>query len=477
MNVHQLSIKSLVLFISLLLSFSSMIASALEGENSVETDAAEQEAYAYYVGVKAAEFGHPWVYMTQLRYRWTQMKDVPGYAPAGTFWHAEELINAETSTGGSGNNDTLYSLAWVDLSHEPVILSHADMPKDRYFVFQLVGFDSDNFGYVGGRATGFDAGEFALVGPNWQGELPKGIKQVIRSHTDWNWVVGRTGLTGEEDIAAARSLMDSFALTPLSQRGNQNIVLPEYSVRVPHPKSDPLGYFKMMNEAMTDMPPIEQHQHFVELFSTVNIGPNQHINEASAATQKGLARAAKDAVKQMEKIANSGIGRTVNGWVYPPSSTGIAGKKNDILTRSVFQSIYGIAAHEPEEALYLTVSKDVDGSTLNCANNYELTFKADNLPPVQDYGFWSMTIYDETFNLIDNEIDRYSIGDRTKGLTYDENGDLTIYIQGKKPSADKESNWLPCRAGESFYHVFRLYIPTQEGAKGNWAPAQHRLVK
>ena len=47
---------------------------------------------------------------------------------------------------------------------------------DRYFTFELMGFTSDNFDYVGQRTTGSKAGHFAISGPGWQGKLPPGVR-------------------------------------------------------------------------------------------------------------------------------------------------------------------------------------------------------------------------------------------------------------------------------------------------------------
>jgi hypothetical protein len=49
-----------------------------------------------------------------------------------------------------------------------MILSHLEM-GERYFTFQLAGFSSDNFEYIGQRTTGDKAGEFAIAGPDGKG--------------------------------------------------------------------------------------------------------------------------------------------------------------------------------------------------------------------------------------------------------------------------------------------------------------------
>jgi Protein of unknown function (DUF1254) len=55
------------------------------------------------------------------------------------------------------SNDTIYSIAQVDVSGGPVLLRVPDT-AGRYYVLQFVGAWTNNFAYVGRRATGTAAG-------------------------------------------------------------------------------------------------------------------------------------------------------------------------------------------------------------------------------------------------------------------------------------------------------------------------------
>jgi hypothetical protein len=86
--------------------------------------------YAYSLGLQAFIYGFPYVYGAQCRYKWTNQPRDPEHVPystVGQFWHAGDVLDASYQDGGCPNNDTMYSVAWVDLSKEPVILSHPDM--------------------------------------------------------------------------------------------------------------------------------------------------------------------------------------------------------------------------------------------------------------------------------------------------------------------------------------------------------------
>ena len=185
--------------------------------------------YAYTAGVQAFIYGFPYIHNAKLRHDWvTQARDtaVIPYAAVNQFWHAARLIDAMYRDGGCPNNDALYSLAWLDLRDEPVILSHPDM-ADRYFSFELTGFTSDNFGYVGQRTTGPGAGHFAITGPGWQGDLPAKVQPVGPAPTPWVLVLGRTLVDGTSDPPNVRALQPRYRLTPLSLWDKPEAAVPE----------------------------------------------------------------------------------------------------------------------------------------------------------------------------------------------------------------------------------------------------------
>ena len=76
-------------------------------------------------------------------------------------------------------------LCWLDLRAEPMVLSVPEVEKNRYYAVQLEDGNTFNYGYIGSRATGNDAGDYMVVGPDWKGETPQGIKKVFRSSTQF----------------------------------------------------------------------------------------------------------------------------------------------------------------------------------------------------------------------------------------------------------------------------------------------------
>ena len=433
-----------------------------------------REEYAYSLGMQAYVFGFPYIYLPSLRWDWVTQPKPPGsitpYAPLNRFYNVRKLADATYRQGGAPNNDTLYSIAWLDLSKEPLILSHPDM-GDRYFTFELASLDSDNFAYVGKRTTGGNAGSFAIVGPNWKGTLPEGVKALPPSRTSSALIFGRTLVDGPADVAAVNALQDQYTLIPLSLWGKKNPPLPE-SRAVWKPfdsKTDPLGEWKTMTRAMTEDPPEARLAELVKLFAKIGVGPNQDPEKMDDATKRGLVRAATDGRKLLQEVIASGeLGKRVNNWNIPPKDMGRAGLDDDFLLRASLQSMGGIIANDPAEAVYINTTKDASGQTLDGTKRYTMRFPPGQLPQVN--AFWSITMYDPTYNLTPNPINRYAIGDRTQGLKKDPDGGLTIHLQNSSPGADKESNWLPTTANGPFLMVLRTYMPGPEIAEQKWAP-------
>ena len=486
-------VKLLTLGLTALLGLSSFATPVLAADKTqVSTKASAvraadnwREDYAYNLGVQAYIFSFPWSYMQQLRYDWVTKPIDPKHVPymaINHFWNGRNVITSNYQNGGSPNNDTLYSISWMNVEEEPLILSHPDM-GDRYFAFEFATVSSDNLGYVGSRTTGSKAGNFALVGPNWKGKLPEGIRSIapsvgtekqaasepfLTSPNNTIYVQARTAVMGPEDAKAVNKLQDQYTLTPLSQWGKGKLNVPE-NRDVPKPfdeKTDPLNFWRTVNAAMTENPPTPEHQAIVEMYKAIGIGPGQDIDKLDDATKRGLTRAATDGLALIKRMGKDGAGgKRVNGWIVPPDTIGSAGYLYDFVTRGALQSRLGIIANDPQEAIYLMGSNDSNGEPLNGANNYTMTFPKGQLPEV-DY-FWSLTLYDINNNLVKNPINRWAFSSNSKGYKFAEDGSLTFYIQNESPGKDKESNWLPSPKG-AYWTIFRTYGPRESVINGTW---------
>jgi hypothetical protein len=434
--------------------------------------------FAYTAGVQAFVDGFPYIYYAQLRHAWVTNRrdpDVVPYAAVNHFWHAGRLLDATYRDGGSPSTDSLYSFAWVDLREEPVILSHPDM-GERYFTFQMAGFTSDNFGYVGQRTTGTAAGDFAIVGPGWQGDLPPGVRRVDPAPTPWVLVLGRTAVTGTADLPAARVLQQQYRLTPLSLWGVADAVVPDRrDVYAPPPPSDPLAPWKTLNAMLVENPPPPHHGLVLEQVRDIGIGPGLDVEAQPAVVKEALGRAPVAGMALLRQQFISGDwARLDNGWRYPPPEEGRFG--DDFLRRAADQCLAGIAANDPIESVYLLNFQDADGAPYAPQGRYQVHFGADELPPVD--AFWSLAAYTSAdLNLIPNPADRYAVGDHASNLTLDADGGLTLYLQPEaRAGGASDGNWLPTSGTHPWFLILRMYRPRRTVLDGAWrCPAVTRV--
>lgn len=442
-------------------------------------DASWEEEYAYSLGTTAYVHLFPWMYNALLRWRWATA-GVPGMAMSApvvapnTLTHQRVLVNAKYKDGGRPNSDTVYSAGWIDLTHEPMIFKVPDFGK-RYYSIELANFDADNFGYIGTRATGTRAGTYAVVGPNWKGTLPKGVKTVDAAQTNWIIALVRILVDSPEDMEAVKKLQDQIVVMPLSEYLGKRADTPSYVPAQPFGRlKDPLADWKNINRALTESPMPAHEAQMAKMYAQLGIGPGLDVDKMSPAVKQGLVRAAKQGAMIVTSAPNYNVGRKmVNGWGMTPPNWGRNAPDGHYLVRAA-KSLGGFITHDQEENIYPATFIDDKGELLVDSRKYVLRFAPGALPPAN--AFWSTTLYGPDFNFVDNPINRYSIGDRTQGLKKDADGGLTLYIQKDAPGADKDSNWLPS-AGGNFHLVLRMYLPKTEALNGTWQPTAVQRVE
>lgn len=430
--------------------------------------------YAYALGLQAYIFCFPWLRMAQLRWDWVNVPKPEGaitpYAPLNHFANLRRLVTAEFRQGGALNNDTLYSFAWVDLGKGPLILSHPDM-GDRYFCFEIAQMSSDNFAYVGKRTTGGAEGHFAIVGPGWSGRLPDDVVALPPSPTSTALIFGRTLVSGPDDLPAAHRLQNDYRLTPLRLWGMKRGKLPvSRDVWAPYDaEQSPLADWKTINRMMSENSPEASQAAIVDSFAVIGVGPGKDVDAMDEATCQSLARAAVDGRRLLNEAVLSGdLGPSINGWTFPPQVCGRAGQHGDYLVRAALQSFAGIVANDSDEAMHITATSDSLGRPLDGSKQYNLRFAPGELPPVD--GFWSLTLYDLSANLVPNPLARYAIGDRTLGLERDSDGGLTLHVGGVLQDGARAANWLPAPRSGGFMLILRAYLPSPAVVDRTWTP-------
>jgi hypothetical protein len=438
-----------------------------------------KEELAYTTGVQALIYSYPLVHINHFRYLFHAPASPMYMGPANALGHSRQLSSSSKGAAATPNNDTLYTLAFLDLS-QPVIFDVPEM-GNRYYTIQLADAYATNFGDIGTRHNNGEPGKYMLVGPDWSGETPAGVTQVFRSPTPWATTLLRVLVDNQKELEGVHAKQDAFKLTTVD-----GMPLPPLNPALLPGTLEPLAalpvvdgveasqFWSIINRELTANPPPVSDKALVDQFALVGIGPGQpqDLSQLDPAIKKGLIRAAKTGMELISAVADdiSG-GRSINGWGYARADIGRYG--TDYLYRAGVTRM-GLIANDPIESTYLSLYADADGNELRGSANYRLHFPAGNLPPAR--AFWSITMYDrETFRLVDNIIERFSIGDRTAGLKYNDDGALDVYIGNAIPDRIHTSNWLPAPA-EGFYLVMRVYIPEDSVVQQLWEPPALELL-
>lgn len=426
---------------------------SLVGSQQRKNDAEIRHDMAYHIGVLAYLYGYPLVDMHRQMHNETHR--LPGeqqvLAPVNRFYRFPEIVGPHNAGNfRAPNNDTLYYTAWYDVSQEPLII-HTPDTGGRYFTIAITNQYSEVI-HVGRRTTGTQQSYFALVPTHWRGRLPAGVKPVF-VETDRGWLLGRMLVEGEGDFDEAMALVNDVWLAGLSEF--------EPGQRPPRGKPpagealapmESLAFFDIMNDVLKTLPPRPGEAALLAQFDQVGIGPASDFDPA--ALDEDTRRGLEKAVLEGAELVQAATARTIpdyNGWMI---SKDIGRYGYQYMHRaSVVKGGYG---NLPEESLYPATVFDSAGDLMNGANRYRLHFKADRMPPVD--GFWSLSAYRlGDLQLEENAIARYSIGDRTPGLVYGEDGSLTLALQHEAPT-ESGANWLPVPDG-MFMLVMRLYEP------------------
>ncbi|WP_050769495.1 DUF1254 domain-containing protein [Blastopirellula marina] len=442
-----------------------------------ETKAILEEGYIY---------GLPIVMNYAVMYEYSVDPDSGQYkAPFNEIKNESRVFTYKDTAIVTPNSDTPYSFLWMDLRAEPQVISVPAVEKDRYYAVQLEDGNTFNYGYIGSRTTGNEPGDFLVVGPDWKGEKPPGVKGVFRSTTQFSIAGFRTQLFNAEDMPNVVKIQSGYKVQPLSAFLGQPA--PPAAPKIDFPKIDKAmletGFFGYLDFCLQFAPAGPEEKEIRGKLASIGIGPDKKFSmkELSPEHQATVATAMKQGDEKVQKYLEGAL-KDVNGWkIASPFGDRKFFAGNWLLRAAGAKA--GICGNDSVEATYPITRVDVDGETLDGSkHDYTLTFAKGEFPPVN--AFWSVTMYDgESQLLIENPINRYLINSpMLPEMQLNEDGSLTLYIQKDNPGKDKEANWLPAPNGP-IYLVMRLYWPKTEtpsvlpAGEGTWQPPGVQQVK
>jgi hypothetical protein len=381
----------------------------------------------------------------------------------GVYRHYPDPATPANTDIVTPNNDTPYSWLWLDLRAEPHVVSVPAI--DRYYILPFHDLYTLYAGYVGAVTTGPGPGDYLVAGPSWNGDPPQGITGVIRSATDIVGSLTRTALMAD-GVESMKAIQDAYAVTPLSKFADGEEPAPAPAVDWPvwdeHAHTRTLAFYDLLDFLLQFAPPLAEDEAVRERMASVG------LDGSGSFSTRALDGAEREA---FEAGLAEGIAELAAAADRTSSSIGLFGSHAEMAHKyenrnlGAMKGLYGLP---PSEAWYSGWLRDSDGNPPVGTKAYTVTFTPDALPKARF--FWSATMYRLPERLLAaNPIDRYSIGDRTPGISYGDDGSLTLHISHDEPSEpDARANWLPAPDGP-FTVIVRAYGGDEAIATGKYA--------
>ena len=408
---------------------------------------------------QAVEYGMPAFEMARLAYDFSYDPGNSRRVAVNSFAHRRILSDHRHRLVTTPNHDTLYSSAVIDLSLGPVTLQ-VPVFGSRYYSLAFMDSYTNNFAYIGTRATGGEGGACVIAGPGRHIEPPPETR-LLRAPGNHISILARILVESAADYAQVHRLQDRLTLSgPTPVRSD--LVRPV--------TSDAENFVTVVNRVLHDDPPPDSDASLLRELAAVGLGGGQ---SALTAEQRQWWRKHFMPARDNLIAASKDIGPAVFGWQYSQSSVGNFG--TDYRTRAVI-AIQGMAANIPAESVYALALTDADGRALDERHRYRLHLLP-GAPPAD--GFWSLSIYEAMSGggmyFADNALHRYALGSLSPNLHRNEDGSLDILIQKEQPR-DFTANWLPAPTG-TFALMMRAYLPRPEMLDGRFRyPGLERLA-
>lgn len=393
----------------------------------------------------------------------------PIRTPINQLASANHFPDAKDHTVIRMNVDTYYSMAWMNLEKEPLVLQIPNT-NGRYYLMPMLDAWSNVFFCPGKRNTGTEAQTYLISGPGWNGNVPKGMQQV-KAPTNMIALIGRTQVNSAKDGAdVVKKIQDGYKLTPLSAYGKPytppaGVIDPTVPKKAPGDVAIEMPtteFFNTFNKLLVSNPPAVADSAIVKRMALIGITPGGTFDTSK------FSKAVQDSIKNIPnwgktEMDKNGFGssKPTNGWTV---TRGLGSYGTDYKFRAAV-AYTGWGANLDEDSMYPSSNVDADNEPYDGSkHNYVLHFDKGQTPPTN--AFWSLTMYDPTGFFYENPLNRYAIGDRDP-LKKNADGSIDIYIGAKNPGKDKENNWLPAPK-TPFNLLLRVYWPKEELTKGSW---------
>jgi hypothetical protein len=304
----------------------------------------------------------------------------------------------------------------IDLSRGPVTLEIPEV-QDRYIVYQCIDVFTHNFFYLGSRANQGEGGQFLFFN---QGQvLPDSDATPVEVEGNHMMIVVRIDIATAEEAVRVREIQNSIHLVDAPETDRQYPIYDEEKAFSP-------DFVDLVNELLTEIPASETE--LFERFARIGILSDVSLSEE----ERDQVQAGIDSAFEKIKVESDNL--TVgNGYLGATEVFGTREFLNGNYIGRAAGAHFGLWGNSKEEANYFMTFVEGEG---------EIVFGANELPPLSDIGFWSITVHDENVLVHPNEYDSYVL--TTDMMVFEEDGSLIIRIS----SEPEEGNWLHTPGGK-----------------------------
>ncbi|KIX03611.1 uncharacterized protein Z518_07164 [Rhinocladiella mackenziei CBS 650.93] len=371
---------------------------------------------------------------------WSYGKLVQGYpdAKTNTFYHARTLATSEFTSVVRPNNDTLYSIVFLDLSAFDLSVTVPEFGS-RFWLFSFYDMYGNNFaniGSVGGQHAGNYLLRFAndSFGLQTQ-EIAGGYKAYLNCPTAYGILLTRILIANDPvDIQTVHQLQDEKAVSPVPR--NIGTIAPPLDLsifkKVAGDPSSPASLEEQVFQLTAALAPYNQpivladRSWVAQMLEKAGIrfGKFTQPPNTSLATVKSSATVSAMALRTTAGLLHP-LG---NGWVT--SSSLISGNY-----RSFYQARYDTAVRGylrlcSDQALYPVYFSRPGVPELEIGPKQACLFTFISKPKLNPTGWWSLSLYNCQHFFVQNKLNRYALGDRSE-LKYPDNISLKDRDNGK----------------------------------------------